>query len=348
MRTLVRLFKSLATPDYVQMVQCLIFLEEPQPVADILQKLSKGNSQESLMANQIAFDMYESASQQFLARVLSAIPGATKVATPAPEKEAAEKAEGAEAKEEAEAKPEEKTKPKDDSKQGRIDKLAFILSDKKPIYLNLQFLIPNDHTDPLILKQTKDAVLVSVCHTAKVIANGLMHNGTTHDQFLRDNLDWLSRATNWAKLSATATLEVIHRGHKKESLSLMQSYLPKDAAGTSSGYAEGGGLYALGLIHANHGGEITEYLLGQVKETTNEMIKHAGCLGLGLASTGTHRADVYEQLKFFLYQDDAVTGEAAGLAISLTELASKSAQSIDDMVAYAQVRNYQTYRKFSV
>ena len=53
------------------------------------------------------------------------------------------------------------------------------------------------------------------------------------------------------------------RGHEKESLSLMQSYLPKDTAGTSSGYAEGGGLYALGLIHANHGGEITEYLLGR-------------------------------------------------------------------------------------
>ena len=44
----------------------------------------------------------------------------------------------------------------------------------------------------------------------------------------------------------------------------MQSYLPKDSAGTSSGYAEGGGLYALGLIHANHGGEITEYLLGMI------------------------------------------------------------------------------------
>ena len=29
------------------------------------------------------------------------------------------------------------------------------------------------------------------------------------------------------------------------------------------GYAEGGGLYALGLIHANHGGEITDYLLGR-------------------------------------------------------------------------------------
>ena len=217
-----------------------------------------------------------------------------------------------------------------------MDKLASILSGEKPIYLNLQFLIRNDKTDPLILKQTKDAVRVSICHTATVIANGLMHSGTTHDQFLRDNLDWLSRATNWAKLSATATLGVIHRGHEKESRSLMQSYLPKDTAGTSSGYAEGGGLYALGLIHANHGAEIIEYLLGQVKEASSEQIKHGGCLGLGLAAMGSHRADVYEQLKFCLYQDDAVTGEAAGLAMGLCELGSKSSGAIEDMVAYAQ------------
>ena len=41
----------------------------------------------------------------------------------------------------------------------------------------------------------------------------------------------------------------------------MQTYLPKDSA-SGTGYAEGGGLYALGLIHANHGGEITDYLIG--------------------------------------------------------------------------------------
>ena len=83
--------------------------------------------------------------------------------------------------------------------------------------------------------------------------------------FFRDNLDWLARATNWDKLSATASLGVIHRGHEKDSLALMQTYLPRDSA-NSSGFAEGGGLYALGLIHANHGGEITEYLLGQLKQ----------------------------------------------------------------------------------
>jgi len=343
LHTLVKLYKGLKTPDYVQMCQCLIFLDQPMAVADILEKLSKGSSAEALMAYQIAFDMYESATQQFLSRVLAAIKKTAPVpqdasAAAATEKSDEEKMDTEEkpAEEVVETKQVENLSEEESQLQGRVDKLSSILSGEKPIYLHLQFLIRNDKTDPLILKNTKDAVRVSICHTATVIANGYIHSGTTHDQFLRDNLDWLSRATNWAKLSATATLGVIHRGHEKESLSLMQSYLPKDSAGTSSGYAEGGGLYALGLIHANHGGEITEYLLGQVKEATSEQIKHGGCLGLGLAAMGTHRADVYEQLKFCLYQDDAVTGEAAGLAMGLTELGSKSASAIEDMVAYAQ------------
>merc|ERR1739844_465274 len=115
----------------------------------------------------------------------------------------------------------------------------------------------------------------------------------------------------------------------------MQTYLPRDSA-NSSGFAEGGGLYALGLIHANHGGDITEYLLGQLKQGGNEPILTGGCLGLGLAAMGTHRADVYEQLKFTLYQDHADTGESAGIAMGLVMLGSKSAEAIEDMVAYAQ------------
>lgn len=39
--------------------------------------------------------------------------------------------------------------------QSRVEKLSSILSGEKPIYLHLQFLIRNDKTDPLILKNTK-------------------------------------------------------------------------------------------------------------------------------------------------------------------------------------------------
>merc|ERR1719391_886793 len=169
--------------------------------------------------------MYESATQQFLSRVLSAI----RKTAPGVEDEPVKMGEDGEEKK-TEVVEKKVLTGEEAELQSKVDKLASILSGEKPIYLNLQFLIRNDKTDPLILKQTKDAVRVSICHTATVIANGLMHSGTTHDQFLRDNLDWLSRATNWAKLSATATLGVIHRGHEKESRSLMQSYLPKDTA----------------------------------------------------------------------------------------------------------------------
>merc|ERR1719259_1226795 len=349
------------TPDFVQMVQCLIFLDDTDTVAGNLETLSQGTKDDILMAYQIAFDLYESATQQFLNNILQAIKRTAPIPAaiegkPLPATSSTEasgeamevEGEGGEASEDA--KPEAEKNPeksavqepkiedlsdKQRAQQSTLEKLGQILSGSKSIFVHLQFLIRNDKSDLLILKQTKDAVRVSICHTATVIANGFMHSGTTHDSFLRDNLDWLSRATNWAKLSATASLGVIHRGHEKDSLALMQTYLPKDSA-SGTGYAEGGGLYALGLIHANHGGEAAGLAIGQLKEGSNEPLRHGGCLGLGLAAMGTHRADVYEQLRSNLYQDDAVTGEAAGLALGLVELGSKSEDAIRDMVAYAQ------------
>lgn len=115
----------------------------------------------------------------------------------------------------------------------------------------------------------------------------------------------------------------------------MATYLPKDTS-PGSAYQEGGGLYALGLIHANHGGDIIDYLLNQLKNASNDIVRHGGSLGLGLAAMGTARQDVYDLLKTNLYQDDAVTGEAAGLALGLVMLGSKNAQAIEDMVGYAQ------------
>lgn len=47
---------------------------------------------------------------------------------------------------------------------------------------------------------------------------------------------------------------------------------------------------------------------------------------------GTARSDVYELLKTNLLLEDAVTGEAAGLAMGLVMLGTGSAQAIEDMV----------------
>ncbi|XP_072383530.1 26S proteasome non-ATPase regulatory subunit 1 [Diabrotica undecimpunctata] len=348
LRSLVGLYRGLNTPDYVNMCQCLIFLDDPLSVAEILDRLVTGKEDTELMAYQIAFDLYESATQQFLERVLVALRATAPVPSLLEEKSKPKTGEGEGAMSTETGEPSTETKielkeeksldslsDQDKEHQKRIEKLHTILSGEVSIELHLQFLIRSNHADLLILKQTKETVRVSICHTATVIANAFMHSGTTSDQFLRDNLEWLARATNWAKLTATASLGVIHRGHEQEALTLMQSYLPKEV-GPSSGYSEGGGLYALGLIHANHGANIIDYLLGQLKDAQNEMVRHGGCLGLGLAAMGTHRQDVYEQLKFNLYQDDANTGEAAGIAMGMVMLGSSNSTTIMDMVAYAQ------------
>lgn len=73
LRCLVNLYRNLETPDYVNMCQCLIFLDDALAVAELLDRLSKGSQDCALMAYQIAFDLYESATQQFLGRVLQAL-----------------------------------------------------------------------------------------------------------------------------------------------------------------------------------------------------------------------------------------------------------------------------------
>jgi 26S proteasome regulatory subunit N2 len=97
----------------------------------------------------------------------------------------------------------------------RYDSLVAVISGTWPIRLNLEFLYWHNATDLLLLKNIKDSfdTRVSMNHSATVMANAFMHAGTTVDTFLRQNLEWLGSATNWAKFGATASLGVIHRGH---------------------------------------------------------------------------------------------------------------------------------------
>ena len=55
--------------------------------------------------------------------------------------------------------------------------------------------------------QVRDAV----SNSAAVTAHAMMACGTTQDTFLRENLQWLVKATHWAKFSATASIGVIHK-----------------------------------------------------------------------------------------------------------------------------------------
>ena len=124
------------------------------------------------MAYQIAFDLYESATQQFVNKVLNAVRKTAPIPSSAEPKNDEETMET-----DQENKKLDDLSAEEKAQQTTIEKLTTILSGEKSIYCHLQFLIRNDKTDMLILKQTKDAVRVSVCHYATVVANGFMHCG---------------------------------------------------------------------------------------------------------------------------------------------------------------------------
>jgi len=65
-------------------------------------------------------------------------------------------------------------------------------------------------------------------------------------------------------------------------------------------------------------------------------VKHGCCLGIGLSAMSTNRKDIYELLKNTMYEDNAVIGEAIGLAIGLVMLGSNNDTILQDMVSFAQ------------
>jgi len=334
---LVDMYRSLEEPDYLNMSQCLLFLDDAASVAEMLNSLLKQDGQESaLICYQVAFDLFENQNQPFLNRVVAALP-----VPPIPESVAATPTE-------AEAKPDEPTAmdTSEDNKEipevedchySRWLALKKILSGTTPINLYLHFLYEHNNTDLNILKQLKEKLEPrnSVTHSATVMAHAFMHVGTTIDTFLRDNLEWLCRATNWAKFTATASIGVIHKGHHEESLKLLDPYLPSEGQ-TGSPYQEGGALYALGLIHGNHSPEKVEYLSNALKNAgSNEVVQHGGCLGLGLAAMATQNEEVYEILKNLVFTESAVAGQAAGMAMGMVLLGSGNGEALEEMLHYA-------------
>lgn len=134
-----------------------------------------------------------------------------------------------------------------------------------------------------------------------------------------------------AKFTATASLGVIHAAHISEAMQLLEPYLPADptessgASSSSDSYAEGGSLYALGLIHGSSAAsdagkrrETAEYLRKHLRAShANEVLSHGACLAVGLTCMGSADVVVVHELKAVLDTDFAVAGEAAGMAIGM-------------------------------
>jgi 26S proteasome regulatory subunit N2 len=118
-------------------------------------------------------------------------------------------------------------------------------------------------------------------------------------------------------------------------MSLLEPYLPKDAATADpltaeGGYAEGGSLYALGLIHGSNAAssaskrrEANDFIKNHLKIShANQQISHGAALGVGLTSMGSNDLETVNDLKELLYTDSAVAGEAAGIAIGMVLVGS--------------------------
>lgn len=287
-----------------------------------------------MIALQIAFDLASSASQEFLQKVQSHLPQTNYTSLTLLDQNGIES---------------EMPKSFIQIPTREIAQLVQILSGETTIGMNLDFLYRSNKTDIVILNKIRESLEArnSIFHSAVTFANAYMHAGTTIDSFIRDNLEWLGRATNWSKFSATAALGVIHRGHLSQGMKLLAPYLPSAAGAGTSVYTEGGSLFGLGLIFANHGRTVSKFLLGQLQDANDEVVQHGAALGLGVAGIATAdqstfiyglwlMIDTMEVLRNKLFNDSAVAGEACGISMGLIMLGTGNQEAIDEMLRYAK------------
>uniref|UniRef100_A0A8C9GY65 26S proteasome non-ATPase regulatory subunit 1 n=1 Tax=Piliocolobus tephrosceles TaxID=591936 RepID=A0A8C9GY65_9PRIM len=309
--------------EYINVCECLFYINDYQTVVKILFKLLL--SEQHLMVYQIAFDLVDLENNIFLKNLLKK----------AKKNEKSEKDEKDDENQDMEHDI-LKYVNKNNKWYDKIKKLILILTGKITTSLYIEFLHHNNHADLILLDSYKNVIdsRNSITHHGIVIAHALMQTGTTCDVFLRSNIDWLSKAMNYEKFSATASLGVVYKGHINESFILKITISP------SGVYSEGGSLYALGLIHANYNTndkKVRNFLLAQLKQNTNdEVLQHGCCLGLGLVTLGQNDKDyIYDELKAVMYSDSAVAGESAAYAIGLLKLGSGDEKCVDELLAYA-------------
>eukprot|EP00043_Microstomoeca_roanoka_P013109 m.128145 g.128145 ORF g.128145 m.128145 type:complete len:939 (-) comp15669_c0_seq1:62-2878(-) len=309
--TLADAYKEHDTADHFNHLQCLVAVGDSTSITGILLDLLK---KDRLVAYQLAFQLEQTGSQSLLQTIMQNLDGSSS-------------SEG----EEASTAGAGLTGEIPDAE---LKRLRDILSGdvSRPLYV--EFMGRNNKTDVQILAKSKKDILnnSSVLDNGLIVSHGIMSAGTTSDKFLRDNQPFLARFTNWAKLTAVASLGVIHKGHAAAAKKVLEPYLPSE--NSNNEYENGGGLYALGLIFANNGASQISYLISQLKAASTEAVQHGAALGLGLAAMGSAREDVYNELKNLLFADSAVAGEACGIALGLNMLGTVNTEALETMISY--------------
>ena len=343
------LLNQIPSPDYFAIAKCVVYLNEYPMASNMLRHLvEQGDANARAIAYQLSFDLYDNGTQEFLSKVMDELPeteskddkpqmnGSAHHDRPEPSESDRLLAEAENRQNGTTSLPISRTKqrPVSDEERKVYDSIRHILRGTKSIELNLEFLYRNNKADRNILNKIRDSLEArnSIFHVATTVAQAFSNAGTTNDSFFRDNLEWLGKAVNWSKFTATAALGVLHKGNIGQGQKLLEPYLPKESTVSGSTYSQGGALYALGLIYSNHGTHVLDYLRDQFKKATDEVVQHGGALGLGVAAMATSSEDLFEELKIVLYSDSAVSGEAVGLAMGLVMLGSGSEKAVSELL----------------
>ena len=355
LKLILELLNDIPSPDYFAIAKCVVYLDQHSMASDILRQLvEKGDARSLAVAYQISFDLYDNSTQEFLRKVREELAEML----PEEEKEPETTTTGGNMEEDNSEKVQDQLQQElqdsagapAPSMSGKITKpelqkalksIREILDGLKSVHLNIEFLNKSNRVDLTVLNKVKDSLEArnSIYHTAVTLCTGFMHAKTANDDFFRQNLEWLGKAVNWSKFTATAALGVIHQGNINQVDRLLSPYLPKSLAGAAppsgSPYSQGGSLYAYGLVCANHKGKAVDFIRERFKEATEEVVQHGGALGLGVAGMASGDESLYEDLKNVLYTDSAINGEAVGLAMGLVMLGSGNLKALEDMIQYA-------------
>lgn len=329
----------------------MVYLNQHSLASKLIRQLiQQGDDKSRAIAYQISFDLYENGTQEFLTKVMEDLPETDEddESKPTANGDVSHKSRddagesdsllaNVDTSNVSTVVSRTKDKSLSETQFKAFSSVRYILRGTKSIELNLEFLYRNNHTDKAVLNKIRDSLEArnSIFHTGVTFANAFMNAGTTNDTFFRENLDWLGKAVNWSKFTATAALGVIHRGNITQGQKLLEPYLPKDSVSSGSHYEQGGSLYALGLIYANHGSNVLDYLLKQFQNASEEVIQHGGALGVGVAGMATGSEEVFDAFKGVLYTDSAINGEAVGLSMGLVMLGTGNIKALEDMIQYA-------------
>ncbi len=156
-------------------------LRNAKPAAKMIADLLHGTDDDALLAYQICFDLIESGDKVFMIDVAESL----------------------------ENENHEDDESKSDSDDGvhlhfdRYSKAYSILTGGFTTELAISFLHKNSDSDPLIMENLKQALEQrgagrnSMLHNCAVLTHSYLNAGTTNDSFLRDNLEWMKKASNW-------------------------------------------------------------------------------------------------------------------------------------------------------